>query len=444
MHDELIQIMQPCLIQISPLAASNQDVKSHALNNISRITAPMAKLFLQKQKWIMTWDSIHQKEENDAGALSKWNVRRGTLSSTVTSPSKTTSVSSKKESIAFPVVNLPSQDPTESDGVPCLIRAYCIVCSQGGEGMDYLGRNQFNTMNVMEVVDGTLVQIFVPIKVLDYMTGDKVCHIPKVMEENLTFNLPSRCYESSFPSSLMGDIPLDPILDGNEAQRIFQCHDMETVEALTLRMKMLLSNVISIGTTSDALQNRKWNNMKRNRMQVRLDRYWDRHKSVVGSSGALVTNDEPPPTKNEVPKEAALKALFSHGALTVHCPHNASGKTSLVSTIARSTLKCQTHVLNGSTLFAKYGASGADAALESLLHGILIAAATASIPVDTECISYKEGKGSIPRVCVILDHLETFVPLPGSVGRGDPSIATLNAMGKNINAAFSLWNMASF
>jgi hypothetical protein len=395
------------------------------------MSAPMAKLFLQKQKWSVSWDSIQENDDGQDDCISKWNVRRGTLSTEVILSYESNSSSSKNESIMFPIVNLPSQDPTDCEGISCLIRAYCI-CSQGGEGMNYLYMNDGSTTNIIEVVDGTLVQILAPIKLLEYNVGDKLCHIPKVMGENLgsTFNIPSRCHESSLPSVLMGDIPLGPILDNKEAQRIFQCHDVETVKALTLRMKMLLSTGISVGTTSDALQNIERKRTRRKRMQTRVDRYWDQQRSIFDSTWTSVSSEVPPP-QNQVTKEAELKALFSHGALTVHCPQNGSGKTLLVSTIARSILKCRTHVLNGSVLFAKYGASGADAALESLLHGILIAAATGSNPA-IDCTSNDDGQRNMARVCVILDHLETFVPLPGSAGRGDPSVPALNAMGKNV------------
>ena len=63
-------------------------------------------------------------------------------------------------------------------------------------------------------------------------------------------------------------------------------------------------------------------------------------------------------------------------ALTVHDPHHSFGKTTLVIRIAQVLLQYHAiYTINGAALIAKYGASGANAALEVLLHKILLGCA---------------------------------------------------------------------
>ena len=102
----------------------------------------------------------------------------------------------------------------------------------------------------------------------------------------------------------------------------------------------------------------------------------------------------------------------------------------LVQTVARHVLGCSAvHTFNATTLFAKYGANGADAALESLLHSIVLSAAVGGGRIVP-------GKGKVqtaspPSICIILDHLESFVP-PSMAGKGqsigDPALPALNSM----------------
>jgi hypothetical protein len=101
-----------------------------------------------------------------------------------------------------------------------------------------------------------------------------------------------------------------------------------------------------------------------------------------------------------------------------------------VATIATTALRCQAvHIIQASTLFAKYGASGADAALESLLHAIVVSAAVRGMCASSSIGCGDKGEGS---VCIILDHLESFVPpsMMGAYNDGDPAIPALNSIRK--------------
>ena len=91
--------------------------------------------------------------------------------------------------------------------------------------------------------------------------------------------------------------------------------------------------------------------------------------------------------------------MTSHeGALTVYNNIHGSGKTALVTAIARSVLKCQAvHIINATNLVSKFG-SNADIGLQSLLHQIILSAAVKGC-----------SNGKIGTICIIIDHLENFV-----------------------------------
>ena len=168
-----------------------------------------------------------------------------------------------------------------------------------------------------------------------------------------------------------------------------------------------------VGTTDDAVS--LWQEDKRRRK--RIDRALD---------SILALNEK---SSNEVTSQNNHDNTFDHGflqdgALTVHDPTHGSGKSTLVATIARTKLNCNAiHMINASTLFAQYGASGADAALESLLHRIVLSAAVVNMNTN-----------SIGKICIVLDNLESFVHPGMSGGRdtGDPAIPALNAIRKFI------------
>jgi ATP-dependent 26S proteasome regulatory subunit len=106
---------------------------------------------------------------------------------------------------------------------------------------------------------------------------------------------------------------------------------------------------------------------------------------------------------------------LQEGALIVHSPNHGAGKTLLVRAIAQERLKCQAiHVIQPTSLLAQYGID-ADAALESLLHSIVISAACQQ-----------------KSICIILDHLDAMVPPPRSsrTSDGDAAMPVLKAIGE--------------
>jgi SpoVK/Ycf46/Vps4 family AAA+-type ATPase len=99
----------------------------------------------------------------------------------------------------------------------------------------------------------------------------------------------------------------------------------------------------------------------------------------------------------------------------VHSPNRGAGKTLLVRAIAQERLRCDAiHVVEPTVLLSQYGIH-ADAALESLLHSIVMSAACQQ-----------------ESICIILDHLDAMLPSLSSsrANAGDAAMPVLKAMGK--------------
>jgi hypothetical protein len=179
-------------------------------------------------------------------------------------------------------------------------------------------------------------------------------------------------------------------------------------------MQMLLDQQVIVGTTSSSLS--LWDQEKQRHLRI---------KSVLGKLNMDQDCNEKQDGLNLDMENMSLDnshEFISEGALTVHNPIKAFGKTTLVASIATQTLKCDAvHIIHAPFLFSKYGASGADAALESLLHSLVVSAAIKGM-----------AKDEIGSICIILDNLECFVPptMGGGKNDGDPAIPTLNAIRK--------------
>lgn len=148
------------------------------------------------------------------------------------------------------------------------------------------------------------------------------------------------------------------------------CQNQQSTQTLKLRMANLLSIPMAIGTTSDAIDNDKRRRKRSLVMQEQI-------KIFSGKQTIACTPARKP--RHE-------------GALTVHSANHGAGKTLLVRSIAEE-LGCSVHVIEAAPLLAKYG-TYADAALETLVHSIIVSAA-----VKRE------------RLCILFDHLSAFGPM---------------------------------
>jgi ATP-dependent 26S proteasome regulatory subunit len=165
----------------------------------------------------------------------------------------------------------------------------------------------------------------------------------------------------------------EPRLDATLEAEVRHNQNKETIQELSLRMKILLSAPLAIGTTRDALVKSKRHYERRMRLKSALRR--DNIDSIAAKNNS---------TSN-------LPSLLRDVFIIVHSPNHGSGKTLVVQTIAYQ--HCHVvHVVRPGALLAKYGTQ-ADAALEAVLHEVLLSAAI--------------RKQSI---CIILDQFNAMMP----------------------------------
>lgn len=288
-----------------------------------------------------------------------------------------------------PVVFLPSENPSVIDPAPCWIVGYGF-------------QSPFTTETRVEAVvsDSTLVRVCPTTLATIGSDPQKLTSIP--------VELPFSSSAQDWKCLQTGE-SRQPLMPDEMIDEVFHNHDEETIRALSLRMSMLLTQTISIGTTADALILRHKRQRRQRAMHSALDSY-TRSKDTTGI--ACVTQPADPSSKTAGSK---VPLSLQEGALIVHSPNHGAGKTLLVRAIAQEQLKCQAiHVIQPTSLLAQYGIH-ADAALESLLHSIVISAACQQ-----------------KSICIILDHLDAMVPPPRSIrtGGGDAAMPVLKAIGE--------------
>jgi hypothetical protein len=274
-------------------------------------------------------------------------------------------------------IGLPSSDPSELELIPCQILAFL--------------NPSYHLSNKVTVTNSTLVQIL-PSSSLDYHQDSASSH-----------------HRSTFLDILSGNIetPINPRLQ----REVFRNHNPETIHSIRLYLERMLAQSIMVGTTVDALAKAA----KRQQRQASLRR----------AMAQQFHQDDPLTKQDDIKKKKGTKHSSSletvwQPSLLVHSSDHAAGKTLLVQAIAHE-LNCQTHTISGSQLLAQYG-TRADAALESQLHQWVVQAALSDRPK-----------------CIILDHLDTFLPprLSNRVGAGDAAVPILHAMGKFYAIAYS-------
>lgn len=443
------------LVQLSPIITSELK-PTHGGNQLS---SPESKLHLLEIfserglniKWDVEVEAANKEQTTEARLI----VSSGTLYYSSQERDQATAILSQENNdnskfILVPIVTVPSQDPLDIDGVACLVRGYSVPYCKLGQGP--FGNNSayespepgclsnHPNPNSFEITDGTLVQIL-PAVTVQWIDREKnmyrvpIKYHPMRTEElgtadtyphpSCTHHNDDRydfIHKTSLLSEVNGTLSVHTKYEDGD---FLLSYEEETVRALTIRMKMLMDRQIMVGTTHDAVDCWQEACTRQKRMKEAFASFLSRN------------SDEPDLMYEEhmdsmilINKEEKIALEYRQNlqdsALTVHDPTHGSGKTTLMATIARTKLKCNAvHVINASTLFAQYGASGADAGLESLLHGIIISAAAKNM--NSYC---EDGVGSI---CIILDNLETFVPPGMSGGRdtGDPAVPALNAIRKS-------------
>jgi len=406
------------LIQVSPILTKTETY-------VEQLSSPTIKLHLQdisegsNSQLLLLWDhedslqsalplstkEEHEESRNDHSLL---RISAGTIYSSKESSSQRcerikTKESERNESLIVPFVMLPSSNPLNVDGVPCLLRGYSIPYCRRFDQSEITSHDNLIS-NRFFICNGTIVQVAPPVNTEWKDRQEQVC---RVLRDQVDGDISTSTFQAVQVPSLCNELSgISNVCNEFKDKTTLLCYERETVCALMVRMKMLLDSQIMVGTTEDAIS--RWNEKRK------------RHERMSNALDIITAHESDGPHFNYY-KDDGTDAFLRDGALTVHNPLNCSGKTTLVATIAVKELKCQAvHIINATALFAQYGASGADAALESLLHNIIISAAAKGVA------------GCIGSVCIILDHLETFVPASMSGGRNDsdPAIPALNAIRK--------------
>jgi hypothetical protein len=389
------------VIHIHPLKKFS--IPSSALHSLS---APIVKLHLLNQskkiaiQWDPTWrnqnfeNCSNRKNSHDNIVQSNFDYRTEIINGTLyLNDHRRHHLNHHNRTIdrTIPIVMFPSQDPTATEGIPCIVRAFTA--------------RHLNTFNVLETLEpmlkhDTLVHICPTLEVNFINTQSCYCEVD---------DDPRYIYDRNIRTFLKQDVLGESnVSESYNDEQVLLSFEREIVETLTLRMQILLDREIIVGTTVHSTQH--WMEAKQTRRRIKM--YLGQNKEEEEKSNSTVYND------TSVVKDLDRTSFLDSATLIVHDPVESSGKTTLVATIAKCNLKCDmVHVINAAFLFAQYGANGADAALEVLLHQLVMAAAVQS-----------------KRICIILDHLETFLPpstMSGEKNNNDPALPALNAIGKS-------------
>lgn len=286
--------------------------------------------------------------------------------------------------IVLPIVNIPTQDPSKSidEGIPCLMRVYSGFCSNFEKWNEKINQSDIETTFSL---DEAVFQVLPTISVLNIYNEYNLCRLDIQYTSHFnSFNLKFN-HRLTLEDSLSGIFELN---NGEEESRydseVLHSFDTEIVRQMFLRMKKLLFEPITVSTTQNSTQYFKRSREMKDRLYSSIKQYWG------------CCHDE---SKNIGISKSLMGSMTSHeGALTVYNNIHGSGKTALVTAIARSVLKCQAvHIINATNLVSKFG-SNADIGLQSLLHQIILSAAVKGC-----------SNGKIGTICIIIDHLENFV-----------------------------------
>ena len=304
-----------------------------------------------------------------------------------------------------PVLYLPTSNPCDLHPLPCCVTAYTSSTGRA--------KSQGKTSEVLVTPD-TLLRVLPPQKA--YITN------AIEMQSNIYSypprSIPFQPAPDDFLHILSGDIPT--YLSPETIDEIWNNHNPETIQTLTIRLKALLAQPIRIGTTPNALQQLRDQESQISAIRSAIQMY-SQYKNIPLQQPL---SDESPSSLHshvDTRQKPGVGDIRWEPSLLVHSPSHGDGKTWLVQAIAQTTLNCTSvHVLSAPTLLARYGIH-ADAALECWLHGTILSAAVAS---------------SHPTVCIILDHLDSMVSTHGSrqsheTTNGDAAMPVLYAIGTN-------------
>lgn len=309
-----------------------------------------------------------------------------------------------------PLVYLDSDDPTVLEAQPCCIVAYAYRPKYPSPG-------SVDSLSEVVVTLATLVRIMPPM--VGYRPseeGEKVeltsSSSTQLSTLSATWVEPTWLRRVLFLHDLLAETGHDRLSTRLEGE-VVQNHNTETIDELTLKLSVILSKTVYVGTTRDAFQ--AFQKQKRQLMRIEdaiRIHHNTNNESRTSASQSRHDAEHPGQDRNKDYKTAGLQWW---PAIIVHSPNHSDGKTLLVQAIANRLGCAAIHLIRPGTLLAKYG-SQADAALESRLHSMVVTAACRN-PTN-------------PSICIILDQLDTMMPpqLSGRSGAGDAAVPILNSI----------------
>lgn len=311
----------------------------------------------------------------------------------------------------FPIVYLTSDDPTEIDPVPTCVTCYCK--KQGSTEV-------VPDMSDVIISDSTLVKISNP-KLASLLTDDS------------TFDgssPPTWYVRESLLRQASGELAYnktDAPLRNIGEQFVNQNYDEPTIHQLTNVLTSQLSRSLNVGTTSDALKQQSEHISRLRRMKKAIKAHMIKQNIIRPQDPAKrTTGFKSGQDKNDNNLKSIADDMKSDipPTLLIVSSDIEDGKGTLARVIAKRVGYDHVHVIQPATLLAKYG-TNLDAAIESMLHSIVIDAAVTN-----------------KSVCIVMDNLDLLLPTM-FVGRGgtagDAAVPVLNATGTKFLSGSINW-----
>eukprot|EP00804_Cyclotella_cryptica_P016169 CCRYP_005668-RA/>CCRYP_005668-RA protein AED:0.02 eAED:0.02 QI:256/1/0.75/1/0.66/0.5/4/0/935 len=401
-----------------------------------------AKKASSDSSWGMSLRTFHETNKTNESKSACSSRRKAIISGIVHFKTEGYGITSDcNNSDSIPVTYLLADDPLCESGVPCVLRGYI-----------------FENDNMMEPIDD-FISIEHEIKCA-VVSGTSVQVLPPIDAQSIAdhTNFFAHC---DLGTSLLGSYNSQKLIIKRERRGIIQqcdspkkysklsCYDEATVRALTLLMSTMLLNTTWVGTTPWALSVWKSHIRKTMNEQLPLDSLYDLQQKYCidneNSCNNLVPTMQQIDSMQCASEADSVPYLLREGALLLYNTHPNSGKRTLVTTIAKEILHCNAvHVVSAPAIFAKYGTS-ADAALEIILHELAVRGAVTSVSSEPSGGSPEKGQeknSCIARVCIVLDHFETFI---NHASNADSYTPVLNSMESYVNRlSFSLKNKNEF
>ena len=357
------------------------------------------------------------------------------------------------------IVLIYSDDPSIFEPIPCYVRGH----------VELMNVNESRFVSPVVITKGTHVRVCSPKRFETSISSRNIVshHFADAyLEESFYYNHAYSSKKASFDDENLDAKSKLVHFDIN----VLSNHDPDIIQSLALRMKFLLSTKHFISTSYDAhhlgtkslhqheegsnnyKKNHKSKNMKftikcfhqnRRRKQMKDENKKSVYQKVKNENTKSIqfasidhSHSQTSVTKQKLFPSFNTSPILREGGLTVYNSYNSSGKTTLITSIARHILHCSNiHILNPGLLFAKYGVSHADAALEGILYDLILGCAL------------NDTKNSLTdnRICIILDGLDGFVGMRNNnENKSDPSFVTLNAIGTFTIFLLQLFQSASF